>query len=391
MPTPTPDPNAYLRIGSSTYGYYNLDTVVNADSIRATFGRQTTSEQPSPSVLSFTVTRAYDQTAYDFNINDVVEWGLKNGAGTGITRVFYGTVTDINMAVTYWQNGKGYVDYNIMAVGPLTRLQRYYVNSPLSKQYEGDRIFDICSLVGASTSLIETPGGYEVTGVTAAYGPGLGYAQTAAQSGLGLLYEDYDKIRYESYLTRSGRSTSFSLTGNKVEAVNLATTTTITNVVNRVSVAYGSSGGTLSTEYVDTNSQTLYGPLFGTRSTELHNVSDANTQAQQLLKARAYPYAEVTSMVINLENPNLTTTDKNNLLAVRTGQRCTLPLTTVMGTSIDAYIEGYSWELRNRQRILTLYISDHNQNVPYTVWYNVDAAATWNTYATATTTWSDIT
>lgn len=389
-----PDPgggsNAFLRIGTTTNGFYVLDDVVNAQSLTATYGRTNTSEQPSPSVFSCTVTLPFDNYDYQFNLNDVVEWKVLNSTGLGKTLAFYGTVTDVTQSITYWSNGKGLIDYTITAMGPLLRLQRYYVNTAFAKQYEGDRIYSICSLVGANTSLIETPGSYEVAAVTSAYGPGLGYAQTAAQSGMGILYEDYDKVRYETYATRSARSIAFTLDGTKVEAMGLVSNTSTADIVNRVSVTYGTSAAS-STEYVDTNSQTLYGPLTGVRATELHNLTDANTQAQQLLKARAYPYPQVTQVVINLENPNLTLNNRGNLLLVRVGQRCKITVPRALGNDIDGFIEGYTWSYQNRQRILTLNISSYTQNVPYTVWYNVNAADTWNTYATATTKWSDIT
>jgi hypothetical protein len=325
-------------------------------------------------------------------VGDSIRWAVDDPTSTDdLSYVFFGYITDISQNVTNWRNGNGLIEYTITAVGPLSRLLRDTLPSSTSfaKQYEGNRIYAALSASTWPTYYIETPGDYEVAADNKGGHTVLEVAQMAAQSGMGLLYEDLDAIYYETFNSRTDRTYSYELGLSQILATNLGTTQSVTTVANNINVLYGAGSANSSAYYADAGSKTTFGPMAGTRETELHNLTDANTQAQMLLKTKAYPRARLSSVTINLENPALSDADRGEIISTRVGNRIKLAIPEQMGGNFDGFVEGYTWNLGRNQRILTLQLSDYIENKPYTMWYNV-GSDTWATYATATTTWGDV-
>jgi hypothetical protein len=322
-----------------------------------------------------------------------VTWAVDDDlAATLLNYVFIGYVTDVSQNVTNWQNGNGLIEYVLTATGPLTRLQRDVLDTSaaFTSKKEGDRIAEAATYSTWPYFAIETPGAYEIAPANKKGFSVLEIMQNAAQSGMGLLYEDLETIKYESYQTRIDRSDSFGLNASQVLATSLGTTQSVTTIANSINLSFGATSGSTSDTYTDTTSKATFGALSATRQTELHNKSDANTQAQILLASRAYPRPRLTSCQINLENPALDDTLRNKLILARTGQRISVAVPNQFGATFNGFIEGYTWSLARNQRILTLFLSDYIETKPYTMWYNVGATETWATYATATTKWSDV-
>lgn len=385
-----PTPTNYVTLGLGTV----LDDVVDITSISCTYGRSNIAEQPSPSVFTCSYSLRQDNpTPPLVDIGDAIRWAIDDLAATAdLSYVFFGYITDISQNIKDWRNGNGLIEYTITAVGPLARLQRDLLPSGTSfvKQFEGNRINTVMGYSTWPTYSIETPGDYEVAADNKGGDTVLSAVQTAAQSGMGLFYENLDELKYETFATRVNRSYSYLLGTQHVLATNLGTTQSVTTIANSINCTYGAGGGSTGTIYTDTVSKSAFGLLSGTRSTELHNVSDANTQAQMFLASRAYPRPRLKTAVINLENPAFTDALRSDLIATRVGQRISLIIPDQLGGEFDGFVESYSWSLGRNQRILTLSLSDYIENKPYTMWYNVPSTATWNTYATATTKWSDV-
>ena len=384
-----PTPNYYLVVGDAI-----LDDVADVNTITCTYGRNNLADQPSPSTFSCTYSIRQDNPVPpDSSIGDLVKWAVDDPtAASGKSYVFIGYVTDVSQNISNWRNGNGLIDYTITATGPLTRLTRDALASGVSfaKHKEGDRIAGAATYSDWPFFSIATPGGYEVAADNKGGHTILEVMQTAAQSGMGLLYEDLEYIKYETYATRTARSNSFTLDDSQVLASSLGTTQSVTTIANAVNLTYGAGGASTGSTYTDPDSQTQFGRMSATRSTELHNVADANTQAQILLATRAYPRPRLSSCQINLENPAIDNALRGDLVGVRTGQRISVAVPNQYGKDFNGYVEGYTWNLGRNQRILTLYLSDYKENKPYTMWYNVAAGDTWATYKTSTTTWSDV-
>ena len=384
-------PGGYLQIGDNLF-----DDVVDINSISATYGRTNLADQPSPSTFSCSYSLRQDNPAPpNIAIGDAVLWAIYDPTATGnLSYIFFGYISDLNQNVTNWRNGNGLIEYSITAIGPLSWLARDTLANAVSfaKQYEGNRIVSAGTYSAWADFDIETPGGYEIAADTNKGGETvLQVAQNAAQSGMGLLYENLEMITYETYSTRINRSDSYGLDETQVLATNLGTTQSVTTVANSVNLTYGAKGASTSTTYKDDVSVDYFGKLSATRSTELHNSTDANTQAQILLASRAYPRPRLSTCVINLANPAIGDALKSDLIATRTGQRVSIAIPALLGPSFNGFIEGYTWTLGRNQQILTLTLSDYAENIPYTMWYNVGATEIWSAYATATTKWSDLT
>jgi hypothetical protein len=383
-------PSGYLQIGE-----YLFDDVVDINSVSATYGRTNLAEQPSPSTFSCSYSLIQSNpTPPNIAIGDPVLWAVYDPTATGnLSYIFFGYISDLNQNVTNWRNGNGLIEYSITAVGPLSWLARDTLanNVSFSKQYEGNRIVSAGTYSAWADFDIETPGDYEVAADNNKGGETvLQVAQMAAQSGMGLLYEDLDVIKYETYATRTNRSDSYGLDETQVLATNLGTTQSVTTIANSVKLSYGAKGASTGTTYSDTESIDTFGKLSATRSTELHNSSDANSQAQILLASRAYPRPRLNTVQINLANTAIDNSLMSDLIATRTGQRVTIAVPRLIGTSFNGFIEGYTWTIGRNQEILTLTLSDYSENIPYTMWYNVGASIPWSTYLTNTTTWSDV-
>lgn len=383
-----PAPDYYLVIGGAI-----LDDVADVNTISCTYGRNNLADQPSPSTFTCTYSLRQDnEIPPDSSIGDLVKWAVDDvNATNGLSYVFIGYVTDVSQNVNNWSNGNGLITYTITATGPLTRLARDVLSSvTLAKKYEGARINDAAAYSSWPYFDIETPGGYEVAADTKSNDSVLTLMQVAAQSGMGLLYEDLETITYESYATRTARTDSFALDDTQVLATSLGTTQSVTTIANAVNLTYGAGSNNNGTVYSDTESRNMFGRLAATRATELHNFSDANTQAQILLASRAYPRPRLSSCQINLENPGLDDALRSDLVGVRVGQRISVAVPNQFGRDFNGYVEGYTWQLGRNQRILTLLLSDYKETKPYTMWYNVASGDTWATYKTSTTTWSDV-
>lgn len=383
-----PAPDYYLVIGGAI-----LDDVADVNTISCTYGRNNLADQPSPSTFTCTYSLRQDnQIPPDSSIGDLVKWAVDDvNATNGLSYVFIGYVTDVSQNVSNWSNGNGLITYTITATGPLTRLARDVLSSvTFAKEKEGTRISNATASSTWPYFNIETPGGYEVAADTKSKVSVLELMQTAAQSGMGLLYEDLEVITYESYATRTARTDSFALDDTQVLATSLGTTQSVTTIANAVNLTYGAGSNNNGTVYSDTESRNMFGRLAATRATELHNFSDANTQAQILLASRAYPRPRLSSCQINLENPGLDDALRSDLVGVRVGQRISVAVPNQFGRDFNGYVEGYTWQLGRNQRILTLLLSDYKETKPYTMWYNVASGDTWATYKTSTTTWSDV-
>jgi len=384
-------PSANLEIGNEIY----LDDYADINSISVNYGRTNLAEQPSTSTFTCTYSLIQSNTAPpNVNVGDRILWAIDDPTATGgKSYLFWGSISDISATITNWRNGNGLIEYTITGIGPLSWLDRDKLasNVNFARQYEGTRIAALGAYTTWTNWSIETPGGYEVAADNKGGHTILEVAQMAAQSGLGLLYEDLDTIYYESYATRINRSTSYDLDSSQVIATNLGTTTSVTNIANSINLTYGAQSASNGDIYQDLTSSLYYGPYSATRPTELHHKTDANTQAQILLAARSTPKPRLSSVTINLANPAIGDALKSDLIATRVGQRISLEIPTLLGETYDGFIEGYSWNIGRNQQFLTLTLSSYDENKPYTMWYNVGATEIWSAYATSTTKWSDIT
>ena len=383
-------------MGYLTIGANNLDNRAIITSVNVRIGRSSITQQPQPGTFTCSFYLGADETIYPVQVGTNCDYYVYDSTATGSKRqVFAGTVTDVQINLN-WANGTGIYEYNITAVDGLAALSKYVVGSGgYSKQYEGSRIKAILNDITATYGQvvdqtdIESPGSYEL----AVYNSGQSDAYTlcteAANSAMGTLYwnqQDF-RLKYVSYLTRKS-NTQIILDEGDVLAGDFSLTASSNEICNATQLTYGT--GSLSTQYQDATSIGLYGAKAGVRNTTLHNVSDANSIAQILLETRKDPNYNLTSITLN--TAILSDSVKTELAQLEVGTRIAInSLPTTELTSFYGFVEGYTWTAARGQDIITMTLSATDQQYAFTLWSQLNGTDTWNTFATSTTQWGDLT
>lgn len=399
------DPNPSIFINSTL-----VDPSIVIDNISVTMGRPNILEQPSPGYARLTLWTTAD-TAIDVSLSQELQIMIETPSA-GDTSIFNGIISDIGIELSEYGDIGNITTYTLTAVGPLASLNHKLAGSiGYPKEFEGDRILSILTeafltewddvsaaltwtdlpdgvtwdsydgvnnaIVTSLATDIDTPGVYELKAYTDGDANALTLAQEAAQSGRGVLSERGDgSLHYDDYSARAG-FTALNLTENDILASGLKTAAQWSEIVNDVTVTY--RAGEANSR--DEQSIILYGQLSGTRDTTLHNLVDAETQADQFTEARAYPRVYPEQFIIPLHSPTVADATRNALADVY----CGLPITTsdlpaVFGTTFEGYVEGWSWAIRQKQAILTLIASAQSETYPSIVWYQIPSGTTWTAY-----------
>jgi hypothetical protein len=320
-----------------------------------------------------------------------VLWQIYDSTGFDDKRIiFYGTISDIQTSLQ-WSNGNGIYFYDITAVDNLATLSNKTTTAAFSKQFAGTRIAAILTAFGYSTTGITTPGDYEIkVHSSGTVNNALTLAQEAAQSSMGILFcqpNSNGQIKYQTYLDRQN-NTEISLSTSDVLSADYVLNTSTNTVVNSVTLTYGT--GASSSTYTDGTSITTYAIRSGTRDTTLHNLADANSQAQILLASRKAPSIGLTSLTVN--TAVISDALNTSLANIEVGTRIVIyDLPTPELQSFEGFIEGYTWTSARGQNIIQMTLSNADELYPYTLWNELNNTDTWNTYALSTTKWSDLT
>jgi hypothetical protein len=370
------------------------------------------------------------------NLSEAVTVNVDKGT-SGTQTIFTGIISDIDISLAQFGEIGSIAEYTITAIGPLAQLNKRIsglVGYP--KQFDGDRIFAILSeafltqwddlsptltwnalpnqsqwdqfdgisqtIVDNLTTTIDRPGIYELTDYSDGPSNSLTLAQSAAQSGRGVLYESGDgKLHYADYQYRA-TSPVINLTAEEILTDGLQTAAQWSEIVNDVTVTYihtsgggGGGGGGGSTEvrekYArDETSILSYGQLAGTRDTQLANAVDAQAQADDFLASRAYPRVYPESLTVALHNPMVSDAQRDALLVAENGTAITTSeLPAVFGTTFNGYLEGYSWRLTRYEAYIDLVCSAQSETYLSIIWQQIPPDQTWATYNPSTR-WSDL-
>ena len=373
---------------------YSDYTQINSISIN--YGRTDVTQQPSPATFSASLSILPNETIVPIGLDSIIAFQAYDVAALEWVYLFSGTVSDVSIGLSVWGAGDGIQELQITGVGHLATYLRNNVGTTgFVKAFECDRVADI---VADSTSIINiTPsratGTYEIAAVSNGNYDALQLLQDTANSSMSVLCDTpdpddvgYTPITYTCYLDRAFLPTA-TFTTSELMANGLQVNKSLTRIVNKAWVTYGSSSSSISTIYTDATSP--FAEQTASRSTYLHNLSDANTIAQTLLASRKDELFELTSLTFNTST--LTDSTISALMSLRNGHRIQitgLPFDEL--TSFDGFIEGWTWNINKNGATFTANVSNYGQNYPYTLWNNLSATDTWNTIYTATTTWEDV-
>jgi hypothetical protein len=243
------------------------------------------------------------------------------------------------------------------------------------------------ALVDNLTANVDVPGQYELQEYSGGEADAYTLATQAANSGRGVLWEGGDgDLHYDDYQARAS-ATPLTLTADDILAQGLRTAAQWGEIVNDANVTY--RAGTANAR--DEQSVILYGQLSGSRTTQLHNLSDAQAQAADFIESRAYPRMYPEQITIPLHSPTVSDAKRDSLAAVYNGLRInTTELPAVFGTTFDGFVEGWTRNLTRYTAELTLTCSAYSETYSSVIWYQIPPTTTWAGYTPSTTEWQDL-
>jgi hypothetical protein len=362
------------------------------------------------------------QTTIPVFINSTISVQIKNTSNAFIS-IFGGNVVDIGLEVRDVGSTTFTQTYSITALGALARLPKALTNGVLSKDFDGDQIYEILSNVlfntWAQVAGSLTWGGYTPAGTTwaTAENNGLGeidrpgnyelaarssdridvysLVSALATSGLGYLYESptgaigyADSTHRTNYLATNGY---VDLDANHARAAGLRIETRVGDVRNSLTIKYGATSSSEQSAS-DPASISLYGTLAQIITTTLHNAADATAQANFYLSLRANPEPIFSDVTFDLTNPELDDADRDNLLGVFMGEAIALnnlPLNMNSGT-FQGFVEGWSFQASYNQLSVTLLLSPLAYSLQAMRWNDVPITETW-TSVSPTLDWANAT
>jgi hypothetical protein len=359
-----------------------------------------------------------DDQPITVSINSGITVFVQNSAATPVA-IFGGSVSDILTTVERSGTGGLVQTTTITALGALSRLPKVLTEGVLSKDFEGDQIFDVLDgiLYGAWNEVpaalhwadydatttwanaensgvgeIDRPGNYELTDRSADVTDAYSLVSALATSGLGYIYEDSegrigyaDSTRRGTYLAANGY---VDLSALDAYSSGLQTSTRAGDVRNSITITY--KNGQLVTDD-DPASIALYGSLAQNIQTSLEKTIDATNQAAFYLALRAYPRANFESIRYPLGSPNVSDSDRNSLIGVFMGMPVNITdLPANMGLAFQGFVEGWRFSAGYNSLAIDLYVTPVAYSLDAFRWNDVPASERWNTIS-PTLIWLDAT
>jgi hypothetical protein len=374
-----------------------------------TSGRTNIYEQAQAGYINLEIVNL-DQSNVPIQINDAVTIELQNSTATFVP-IFGGSVVDVSIAVAE----VGSVDYaqriKIIALGALARLPKALTNGVLSKDFDGEQIYDVLAAVlfdswqevpaaltwatydpttewqdaqNSGLGEIDRPGNYELAARSSSRTDVYSLVSALATSGLGYIYENAngqigyaDSTHRTNYLATNGY---VELTANHALAPGLSIQQRAGDVRNSITLKYDATSSSEKSAS-DTASIGLYGELAQIISTTLHNGADAQDQADFYLSLRAYPEFNFNNITFELTNPELDDADRDDLIGVFMGmpvEIADLPLNMNSGDYLG-FVEGWTFSARYNQISISLILSPISFSLQAMRWNDVPVVEKWNT------------
>jgi len=351
-----------------------------------------------------------DKSNVTIQINDGLSIELQDSTGTFVP-IFGGSVVEVGISVAEVGN----VDYaqriNIIALGALARLPKALTDGVLSKDFDGDQIFDILKDVlfdtweevpqattwatynptitwidaeNSGLGIIDRPGNYELSARSSSRTDVYSLVSALATSGLGYIFEDgqgrigyADSTHRVNYLTANGY---VNLSANHALASGLNIKSRAGDVRNSITLEYDATSSSEKSAS-DAASIALYGQLAQIITTTLHNATDAQDQADFYLTLRAYPQFNFNNITYELTNPELDDGDRDDLIGVFMGMPVLisdLPLNMNSG-NFTGFVEGWTFSARYNQISISMLLSPLAFSLQAMQWNDVAIGEAWNT------------
>jgi hypothetical protein len=383
-PTWSTMPTVWSRVGIVPTFDFTGDTI---GEVTVTRGRDTVYSEPQP---GYAVVRLIDKTGS----------GVPLTVGTRIAieieperPVFVGTITD--WSAQLYDSGIANTPaavYQITAVGPLVTLNRRVIyQAGRLAETDAERIDNILDNFAPDVydpALID-PGVFDLASIPAedAGYNALNLAQQAAFSGAGILFETADGFVGFADADRrplNRRAGVFNIPPTVVNA-QLETLSQLADITNRVTVTY--DGGAV--ERSDTDSIALFGEFDRRLDTQLVNLSNAETRADQFVSSHAVPTVQMSPITIRVDGLSDALADGILDIDINAAVRVPVP-DTLLPTNRTGFVEQVVTRFDPFRAEIVLNVSDFRLSEGAQRWGQVDPTIAWEDVS-ATLTWQDAT
>jgi len=385
-------------------------TNITLSNLSITSGRTDFYVQPAAGYCSVEIINLDENTTIAADLNDQIAIQVKDSTGTFVP-IFGGYVTDISQTVRSAGSVMITQSIKIIAMGALAKLAKILVDGVLSKDYDGNQIYDILEpllfntwskvppaltwatynpttqwLDAENSGLgeIDQPGDYELAARSSSRATVLTIVTGLAQSGLGYLYEDgqgricyADSTHRSQYLAANGYT---DLSANDALSNGISIARRTGDLRNSVTIKYDSTSSS-EVSASDATSIATYGQQGYIVTTTLHNSADATKQANFYLGLRAYPSDIFKTLTYELTNPEIGDVDRDDLLGIFMG----LPVNIVdlpanmIGGTFQGFVEGWTFSSSYNRLTLAINLSPVAYSLQAMKWSDVPAPETWNT------------
>ena len=396
-------------------------TDITLANLSITSGRTDFYVQPAAGYCSVEIINLDEGLTIAADLNDQITIEVKDSTGTFVP-IFGGYVTDITQSVRSAGSVLITQSIKITAMGALAKLAKILTDGVLSKENDGDQIYDILYpilfsswnevppaltwatydpttewLDAQNTGLgeIDRPGDYELAARSSKRATVLNIITGLATSGFGYLYEDAqgricyaDSTHRVQYLAANGYT---ELSANHALANGLSVARRTGDLRNSVTVKYNATSSAEQSA-IDATSAAIYGQQGYIVTTTLHNSADALSQAQFYLALRAYPADIFKSINYELTNPELDDADRDDLIKIFMG----LPVdildlpANMLGGTFQGFVEGWTFSASYNRLSLTANLSPVAYSLQFTKWEDVSILETWDSIS-PTLEWIDAT
>jgi hypothetical protein len=386
-------------------GLGDVTNLVLSD-LTITSGRTDIYSQPVAGYCRFTL-KNLTQSVISFDVNDSIVVKVKDSTATYVP-IFGGDISDIDIVIA---TGEPVITQNvtITALGALSKLPKTLTEGVLSKDFDGDQIYEILQAVlfdqwnevpaaetwnaydplitwenaeNSGLGEIDRPGDYELTARSADTTDVYSLVSNLATSGLGYIYEDAsgrigyaDSTHRSQYLAANGYS---YVDAGWAYANGIATSKRLGDVRNKVTITY--KNGQQETAEEPSSIQ-VYGSQAQNIQTSIENSADALSQAQFYLDIRAFPQYQFKSITFPLNNPNIPDLYRDQALNIFMGLPLDiedLPINIADGR-YQGFVEGWTWSTRFNALDLTIIVSPVAFSLQAFRWNSVPITESWNT------------
>jgi hypothetical protein len=318
---------------------------------------------------------------FDLDPNNSVVVTVDDSAGNPVT-IFTGKVTSISNTVQNSGAVGTVVIQTISAVSVFADMARKVIgDNNWAKEYDDDRMTRIFTDAGVTIDTVDTPGVYEFTARAADPADAYTLAASYATQAFGYIYETPDgEVGYANESRRFvyARDNGYlTIPKDYILYNSVRSQKTLSDIMNSIILSYKANA---EVNADDPTSIIDYGLAAGSVATELEKMSEAQQQADRYVTLRAYPRTSLSSFSMQLDSPEVSAGDLDDLLAISmdTAIRIfNLPL-GIKNTTYSGFVEGWNFSINQYQANLTIDSSDYSYSVTPTRWQDVPAALIWN-------------